>query len=158
MTNGFKYSHDSNQTLRNWEGGLNRLKAIVDSIINAVKWGRFIPVVNGDGSMTFTTQKSVIGVYLKLFKICFISVKADGTTGGTASNQFTCSLPIPASVNSTTIFVFSGLTYDTNLVSAVGYLAPDLSKEMVYIQKYDRSLYGLGVNRHFRISGFYEVD
>ena len=104
-------------------------------------WFNYTPTYGASGSMTYG---SVTTTYAK-FKIAgntvSVGIRVTGTTGGTASNTITASLPITSprgDVNGT------GLVADTGLLGGIIYLG---TTSLLYARKYDSANFGLGAGR-----------
>jgi hypothetical protein len=114
-------------------------------------WFNWAPEYSASGSMTFT---GVITSYA-LFKVAGREVRftlnASGTTGGTAANTITFSLPVN-SVDSSGVFACSAL--DVSLTSGVAFLN---STTACSVRKYDASNWGLGSSKVFSVQGFYRI-
>jgi hypothetical protein len=75
---------------------------------------------------------------------------ATGTTGGSASNFIIISVPMSASTSTSPAFAVSAAESVTFGGGTGGWEATNSG---IYVAKYDKSNWGLGTNRHIRISG-----
>lgn len=162
-------------TLRNWSSGLNkefrRRPEYQDGerfntgnvlVFNKDKalweknpgWQSWTPTYSALSPMTFTTVTTNYAKYFLLGKILFFSIRATGTTGGTASTDLEFTLPFPM-FNS--LAMGGGVTVnDANTIS--GFSFGNADKIKVSIRKYDSSNFGLGANRLFIMNSFYEIE
>ena len=113
-------------------------------------WTSWTPTYNGSGAMTFTGVSTAYAKYQQIGKRIDFMLEATGTTGGTASNILTFTLPIAkASVTG----MFAAQVGDTGNLGGFAVL---ISSTVVAIEKYDLSNFGIGAGRTIRCAGTYE--
>lgn len=63
---------------------------------NSIAWSNYTPTYGASGSMTFTSSGGGISLarWARIGNIVFLSFYIEGTTGGTASNRITITLPV----------------------------------------------------------------
>jgi len=98
------------------------------------------PTYGASGSMTFTS----VTTHFAFFKLdgdyLDVNVHATGTTGGTASNTITVSLPLVVRAS----FASCGIVTDPSNTGSMIYSSPNA---IMSIRKYDSSNFGLGTGR-----------
>ncbi len=132
-----------------WSGS-----AWVDYLPGTENW---TPSYGAAGSMTYTSVTTDYAKYFKFGKWIIFRIKATGTTGGTASNYVTFSLPTaPATA---AIAQFSAMIFDTSLSGDVSLgHAFNLTGSTVGVFNFNNSNWGLGTGRSIYVSGLYEVS
>ena len=116
-------------------------------------WTTWTPTYGASGSLTYTSVTTGYAKYLQIGKTIFFNLYATGTTGGTASNSITFTLPVAAA---NLYNVFSGGVLPGSGVTVGGFAFTDNSATVVFVRKYDSSNYALG-GAAIRVSGTYEA-
>lgn len=103
----------------------------------------YTPTYQGSGSMTYTSVTTTFAKFRIDGARCFVIHRSIGTTGGTASNELQCTVPVTA--DNTSGFYANG-AYADDTVS--GGTSGHVHVGTVFrCFKYDSSNYGLGGNR-----------
>ena len=119
-----------------------------------IAWADWSPSYGASGSMTYNPVTTHTARYIQLGKVVFFFLRASGTTGGTASTSIYFDLPI--NVNSSqSISVGDCKLIDGSNLSGFTYWVNGSS--VVYVEKYDRSNWGIGAGREICVTGCYEV-
>lgn len=121
--------------------------------LNTTDW---TPVFTCSGSLTYTDGAGgaptiTFAKYAQFGKLCFMSMRVSGTTGGTASNSILSTLPITAARS---FQVLTTIVVDGTAVPALAWLS---STTALTIRRYDSANYGLGADRAIWLTGVYEV-
>ena len=116
-----------------------------------VVFSSWTPTYGGISSMTYTSVSTTHAVYAQSGKSVYFSIRADGTTGGTASGAITFTLPVTAERANHT---FSCFVTDGSTVAG---WAANSSATVVQVYKYNTVNYGLGSGRVIAVSGTYEA-
>lgn len=108
------------------------------------------------GSMTYTSTTLEINYYQIIGRQCDISLRVQGTTGGTASNTIRATMPIGANIDAeigqlNVCRVFDG----TSLAGAITDIGG--SNSQFGVVKYDSSNFGLGATRYIMVTGSYFI-
>lgn len=116
-------------------------------------WTTWTPTYGASGSLTFTSITTNYAKYLQIGKTIHFAIYATGTTGGTASNSITFTLPVAAA---NLYNIFSAAVLPGGGVTIGGSAFSDNSATVVFVRKYDGSNYALGGST-IRVSGSYEA-
>jgi len=108
----------------------------------------YLPTYTGSGSMTFTSTS--VMYYSITNNLLSVFGSATGTTGGSASTAIKVSVPISALSATNPAFAVSAAESVTFGGGMGGW---ESTGSGIYVYKYDKSNWGLGTNRHIRISG-----
>lgn len=115
------------------------------------------PTFTPGGSMTYSSVTLNNAHYNRQGKIIHFNISVTGTTGGTASNTISFTVPTSAQVSTIQIgggaagFIFDGSgTYR-------GGIWRFITQSTIEVSKYDQSNFGLGADRGFQINGWYEA-
>lgn len=122
---------------------------------NAGGWITWSPSYGAGGSMTFSSVTTNYARYRRENKTLWFEVYATGTTGGTASNHLTFTLPVaPARIpNSFYVQVYDG-SLAGDVAAGHGHASGSTT---VLVFNYNNSNWGLGAGRDFYCRGAYEV-
>lgn len=101
------------------------------------------------GAMTHTGT-TLVGHYMDLGGMVYITLTVTGTTGGTANNSFTIA-GLPFAIDATFNQSLSCVTYDG--VTAGGTAVAN-SGTTILVRKHDASTWSLGASRGYSVSGF----
>ncbi|MBX9580471.1 MAG: hypothetical protein K2X87_09200 [Gemmataceae bacterium] len=114
-------------------------------------WASWTPTYGASGSMTLTSVSTLLARYQRHGSRVDFSLQFTGTTGGTASNTLTASLPVTSSAQSGMgLYVIDG--------SAVaGYATIGGGGTNLSVSKYDTSNFGLGSGRGAIVTGSYSL-
>lgn len=138
-------------TLKNWSIKLNDLLTLVQEIIHLGQLRAWSPIFSGAGTMTFVPDTEVDFKYFVLFNTVFFTGIVIGTTGGTATESITFSLPEPVNADSQghafSVHIKDGTHFEAGYASA--------SDDQITISKYGSAKFGIGSGREARVSGFY---
>jgi hypothetical protein len=111
------------------------------------------PQYSASGSMTYTSVSTDEATYKIMGTKCFISYRASGTTGGTASAQLNATLPF-----TTKSGVNLGYGISVRDITAIsGWATIATGTKIVSCAKYDNSDFGLGASRNILPSIDYEI-
>jgi hypothetical protein len=127
-------------------------------IINpSLGWTTYTPTYGASGSMTYTSVTTSIARYtLNPFnKVCTVRLYFNGTTGGTASNQITVSLPFTSRNDSFGQFYWAYVEEAGAIFS--GKLQVQNNSSTALLSKADSTNFGLGTLRYGIIYFEYEV-
>lgn len=117
-------------------------------------WTAWSPTYTGSGSMTTSSENTVLARYTQIGKTVFFQIVATMTTGGTASNSLIFTLPITA-VYGASNEIAGGCTVTDAARQAGFYIGT--STTTIACRKYDNSNFALAANRSLSCQGFYEV-
>jgi hypothetical protein len=120
-------------------------------------WETWSPTLGATGSMTWTSTSVTWAKYIQIGKNVYFRVKATGTTGGTASNALTFTVPIAANTEMITGFASVGPAYVGDSVSTMGFSFFNNSTTEVAVRRYDGANFGLGASRSITVTGVYEA-
>jgi hypothetical protein len=151
----FPTSNNFLAVLKNWSPKLSILSKTIEGFINSFFWQDWDGNVTGSGGMIFTVGDYKDFRYLRVRNIVFISAGANGTTSGTDSNAITIPTPIPAREAANTVFTACIFESASSRRGAFGLITG--SGASITIRKYDQTNIGLGANKRFLVSGFYEA-
>lgn len=121
------------------------------SKIKQEAWTAWVPTYGATGSMTYGTVTTNSARYIQIGKTVFFQLSADGTTGGTASDTITFTLPVTAK---NALQQFSGYITDVTSLAAFVY---SVNATTAGVRGYGGANYGLGAGKVINIYGFYEV-
>jgi hypothetical protein len=125
--------------------------------IGSEGWTSYTPTFSAGGSMTFTSVTIVAAKWRVSGRKVSFFIDAVGTTGGSAANSISATLPL-ASPGGSIFLPCAGNTRDaTSGATLLGRGLIDYSTDTVSIGKPDGSNYGLDTGRIFRVEGFYEL-
>jgi hypothetical protein len=119
---------------------------------------RWTPTYGGLGSMTFTSVKTDVARFWIIGSTLYHVIDATGTTGGTASNGLTYTVPVPIndSLFSPYNTAANGSVFDSG--AKQGWAQRDASQtSYLYVCKYDSSNWGIGTSKRFLLQGFYPI-
>ncbi len=102
----------------------------------------YSPTYGGTGSMTFTTVTSTYTKFVQFGKMVHLWIHATGTTGGTANNTITISLPVTAATSA--VIAGGGYVIDTATSAPQVFMQ---STTLLGIKKNDGSNFALGASR-----------
>lgn len=118
-------------------------------------WQTWTPTLGASGAMTYGTTTTNHARYMKMGKLCFIQIDFTGTTGGTASNSLTFTLPFAPPTLTSDQGAGGGAVRDSAFVG--GWVALQSASTTALVYKIDFSNYGLGADRAVDLSFFYET-
>lgn len=114
------------------------------------------PTYGGSGSMTFTGVDTKIAEYFRMGDWVFFNLRADGTTGGSASIWVTFTLPVAPAVAE--LYQFNSMVYDASFNTySVSGSAFYVGSSVVNVANYSNSNWGLGSDRRIYVNGFYKA-
>lgn len=119
-------------------------------------WTDYTPTYDASESMTFTSVTSFIARYIRIGDMVALQVTATGTTGGTASNSLTFTLPITAAASGTNVLQGGASIKTTSTTRSSGFFFSSDTSTIV-VRKYDDSNFALGSNIGFGVQMIYEV-
>jgi len=131
-----------------------QIATLIEGIFSSgygLTWTSWVPTYGASGSMTYTSVTTTFAKYIQVGKLVFYQIYASGTTGGTASNQITATLPVAGLSDSR---VGSCIVQDGS-GNITGQVFTNATNLLIY--KYDTSNFGLGASRLFIAVGFYEA-
>ena len=115
-------------------------------------WQSWTPTVSGSGSMTVSGVTIAEALYLRIGPIVYYKAYISLTTGGTASNQITVSLPVAAIANAITSA--GTATVGPAYTSAISFIYP--AGGVIQVLNSGLTNFGLG-NIIIQISGFFRA-
>jgi hypothetical protein len=107
--------------------------------------------------MTYTSLTYTSIEYQVVGRQCKISLRTDGTTGGTASNGFFYTMPF-AGHNSQEIGQLSSPRVNDGGGSVSGFVGDTGTPNQLVIRRYDSGNFGLGANRTIMLTGSYFIN
>lgn len=144
-------------SLRQKLWGPNDVASLLEGIvgdstnIHPATFSTWSPGYTCSGAMTYTTVTTVMSLYAKFGKICFIMIYANGTVGGTPSTDIIVSMPsgiVPDMGASNT--AFPAFVYDT----AQTHGQAIFSTTSLIIRK-DASNWNAGASKYIGYNGFF---
>lgn len=151
----FPVSNNFLDILKNWSPKLSGLSQILEDFINQHNWKDYDAPITCSGNMIFTVGDFKEFRYLRVRNTVWFTGGANGTTSGTNSNDFIIPTPIPAREANNTSFSATIFESASSRRGAFGLITG--GGDSITIRKYDQTNVGLGADRRFMISGFYEV-
>jgi hypothetical protein len=152
----FPTSHNIAAVIKNWAPKLDGLSTIIEEFIGSFFWQDWDGQITGSGGMIFTVGDYKDFRYLKVRNTVFISAGANGTTSGVDSNTITIPTPILArEAANNTVFAACIFESASSRRGAFGLITDNGAS--ITIRKYDQTNIGIGTNRRFMVSGFYEA-
>lgn len=142
-------------TMRAATATLEIIAGLIEGIASSgypLTWSTWSPTYGASGSMTFTSVSTTHAKYFQIGKFVVFKIHATGTTGGTASNAISVSLPVPC-VGQNHLSGGSVTDGGSGLASAVW-----ATNVAIYFYKYDSSNYALGASRQIVGTGIYEAS
>jgi len=128
------------------------IEGVLGSSSNDATLSTWTPSYSASGAMTFTSVVTNYAKYMYHGKLVWFSIRATGTTGGTASTDIYFTLPVTAAASNT--IAFAGMALDTGSIGCAAY---QQSTTLGAVRKYDATNWGLGASRVIVAQGFYEV-
>jgi len=119
-------------------------------------WVDFTSIANwtGGGTMTFGTITTETARFSIIGRTCYINAFVQGTTGGTASDNITFTVPV-AFKESTQYYNTGGCMADDG--PFYGGLYFNSNATLVAVKRYDNANFGLGAGRGFGVNFHYEI-
>lgn len=111
-------------------------------------WFNWTPSYTASGSMTFTSVATSVAIFKLTANEANIICRATGTTGGTASNTISISIPVLAVDTGSNVTGAS--VGDPTSIS--GYCFVSGSNDYLSFRRYDSSNFGLGAGRVISVS------
>ncbi len=129
----------------------------VEAVVNRMlgQWQDWTPTYGASGSMTYGSITTNVARYKRIGNTVFFCIDATGTTGGSASNGITFTLPVETK-NANGLTTGAGRAVDGG-VSLSAFWFTSGSTTVASVRKYDSSNYGLGAGRAISLSGCYEA-
>lgn len=130
---------------------------LIQGQIYETRWLNWLPAYAAEGSMTFNSVSTQLAKYKLDNDTAKITLRSNGTTGGSASVTIRFTLPmIPLSVSN---FVEGNIACcrvidGTNLS---GYTSDTGTPGLVGVGKYNNSNWGLGAGRYIFVAGEYPI-
>lgn len=115
-------------------------------------WFNYTATVGGTGSMTFTSTSLEFSKFRMDSRAVTVLVRYSGTTGGSASNGLTFSIPV--GVVDTASPSSGGFVTDGSTVAGICLAASTTAFE---VRRYDNANFGLGAGRRFATQCIYGV-
>lgn len=115
-------------------------------------WSTWSPSYSASGSMTYTSVTTAISRYITIGKLTCAILRANGTTGGTASDQIIASLPVAVATIGATIY-FPVIQNDSSTVVGMLALASGSSNALFL---HTSGNWSLGANRAIYANFCYE--
>ena len=141
---------DPIQLMRKIDELENKINAMRTIEVGGV-WQDWTPTLSASGSMSVTSVVITRARYAIIGKVVKFMVRADFTTGGTASNSLYFTLPVSSITNNNSHGcmvgdqgAFAGFTFHLN-TSTIG------------VRRYDSANWSLGASRYIQVSGSYEI-
>ena len=146
------YADDLRST--EWTG--EEVATLIEGVVGSgspLAWSDWSPSYSASGSMTYTGVTTTYAKYFQIGEIVFFMVSADGTTGGTASNNIIVSLPVTAASYTGAIgFGYGDLV--SGVDSVIGYKT---NTTELRITPNDNGNLALGAGKTFYLFGFYRT-
>jgi len=141
---------------------LMRKIAELEDKINALRtievggvWADWTPSYSAGGAMTFTSVTTDEARYCVVGNLLHYKIRANGTTGGTASTVIQFTVPINRADTVVHSSAASVWLYDGG--DKAGMAAFYNTANTIMVAKYDGSNWGLGETKVFIVSGFFEI-
>jgi hypothetical protein len=139
----------------NWSVPTFTSSNMIQRPIFVTRWLTYTPQWAASGSMTFTSVTTSIKKYMISYNTCIVKVKGTGTTGGTASNAITATLPFNALDVSDGPLAL-GQANDTGAVTGRAVLTTG-TPNIISMAKYDGSNWALAAGKIVTGTAIYEI-
>ena len=128
-------------------------KNLIQRPINETRLLMWQPAYSASGSMTFTSVATDLASYKLIGKVCFIQIRAGGTTGVSASNTLIATFPF---IDGTGINIpSSAAVYDGGTYSGVATVGAGVNT--CGFSKYDSSNFALAASKYIFANLFYTI-
>lgn len=125
-----------------------------------MSWQDYTPTYGGGGSMTFTSVNTTVARWVKAGAVGMVRLAFDGTTGGSASNLITATLPPELVARSpSTHSANSASILDASAGSSIGggQIFINTGNQTFQIFKPDATNWGLGTGRRVNANCVFEL-
>jgi hypothetical protein len=130
-------------TIRTNTCNMNDVAGLIEGIFAStygLAWTAWTPTYGAGGSMTFTGVTTTLANYIQCGKFVVIALAINGTTGGSASNYLTLTLPIAPSSN----LYLGAIPVIDNGAMANGFGYSAVSGSKLYLYRDDSANFTLG--------------
>ena len=119
-------------------------------------WQSWTPTYGGGGSLTFTSVTTRHALYRVVGNICFFTIYASGTTGGSEGISLTFTYPVPKYSGSSDATLVAATAVHDGSQFYGGYSL--LSSSDILVRWYDTRNWGLGSGRRIYVAGHYPTS
>jgi len=140
-------------TMRVSTATLEIIAGLIEGIFSSgfpATWTAWAPTYGASGAMTYTTVTTTTARYIRIGKLVFFVIDANGTTGGTANTTLTFTLPVTAASQN---HVMGGQIFQASGKAAYAVIAGSTGS----VSLYDSSNLSLSAGTYIRVAGVYEA-
>jgi hypothetical protein len=152
------------QVIKAWAPKLSKLVSDFTDLLLPLEWGNYsVTLPTGlSNQPSYTDPQIYLARYFRLFDAVYFTVHGSiETTATTAGNNIWIPLPMPARFynlanNSNQAILSGGIRDGGSFLGACAFV--EGQKAYAIVRRYDAANLGVGTNREFAVSGWYERE